>query len=393
MGEKRPDIIDNQEPPTEASSGAIRSVGDQFLASLNHDIRTPLSGILGMTDLMLETDLSQEQRDYVNTTKLCADSLLEMLNAALEFTALSTGELQLEKTEFHLPAAIRDTVAEYIPKAEGKGLQMLCEIGRDVPECVIGDAVRLGELLSPLLNNACKFTARGQIDVEASTIPDGDNCVKLRVRVRDTGIGIAPEELPYIFESFRQLESGLSRTYPGLGLGLAMARKLAAKMGGEVTVESEPGVGSVFCAEVPLHLPKPQLVRADDEQPGEEDNRRRILVVEDNEVARRIVTSMLQRANYTVDCATGGREGIEAAARLRYDLILMDIQMPDVNGLEAATAIRKLRRHADTPILALSANFSDEFRQHCRNNGFQAFISKPIQRDSLLGAIEQHLTK
>lgn len=384
---------EQQTADDEPENRAIRQVGDQFLASLNHDVRTPLSGILGMTDLLLETDLSQEQRDYVNTTRLCADNLLEMLNAALEFTALCTGELKLQESEFHLPAAVRDTVAEYVPKAESKGVEMSCEISDGVPECVIGDAVRLGELLSPLLNNACKFTPRGRIDVTASSISNGDHGVRLRVDIRDTGIGIASEKLPTIFESFRQLENGLSRTYPGLGLGLAMARKLAETMGGDISVESELEAGSTFRVEIPLCLPSSAGDGTAAGDAAREDAKPQVLLVEDNDVARRIVTHMLERAGYVVHCATGGREGIGAATEADYDLILMDIQMPDVNGLDAAAAIRKLPERDRTPIVALSANFSDEFRQHCRNAGFQAFIPKPIQRDELLRTIERHLPK
>jgi CheY-like chemotaxis protein len=270
---------------------------------------------------------------------------------------------------------------------------MTCEISPKVPECVIGDAVRLGELLSPLLNNACKFTPRGRVDVSASVVSGGDDDLRLRVEVRDTGIGIAPERIPAIFESFRQIENGLSRSYPGLGLGLAVARKLAAKMGGDVSVESEPEAGSTFRVEIPLRLPQPAADGGGGAGVAAEADRPRILLVEDNEVARRIVTHMLERADYDVQCATGGREGIHAASDDGCDLILMDIQMPDVNGLEAAAAIRKLPGHGSTPIIALSANFSDEFRHHCREAGFQGFIPKPIRREDLLRAIERHLNK
>lgn len=382
------------EDPERAEARENGTVGSQFLASLNHDIRTPLSGIMGMTDLLLETELNGEQQEYVRTTRFCADQLLEMLNAALEYAALSSGEFRLDATEFHLPEVIRELVREYLPKAESKGLTLACSLGESVPAYVIGDAIRLRQILWSLLHNALKFTPRGEVEVTASAESNsGDTCT-LVASVRDTGIGIPQDKLLLIFDSFRQLESGLSRTYPGLGLGLALSRKLALLMGGDITVESIPEMGSTFQLRVPLHLP-----RGREEEPsrdakgtGTDDGRHRILLVEDNEVARQVVTHILGRANYFVHCASGGREGIEAASRYRYDLILMDLQMPDVNGLDATAAIRQLPGYKTVPVLALSANYSDEFRNRCREAGMQHFLSKPIQSEDLLRALRRHLS-
>ncbi len=215
------------EPPRKEESTEISRIGGQFLASLNHDIRTPLSGIMGMTDLLFETDLNGEQKDYVQTTRLCADQLLEMLNSALEFSALSAGSLRTDEVEYHLPQSLRELVNEHLPKAEAKGLTLACHLADDLPEYVMVDPVRLRQVITPLVSNALKFTPRGEVEVIASAKQAFDSRITFVVSVRDTGVGIPADKLQDIFESFQQLESGLSRTYAGLGLGLAVARKLA----------------------------------------------------------------------------------------------------------------------------------------------------------------------
>ncbi len=374
--------------------GEIRRLGDQFLASLNHEIRTPLSGILGMVDLLMETELTEEQADYVSTTRLCADQLLEMLNSALEYTALSSGNITIEKAEFDLPKTLEAVVEEFRPKAEAKGLQMTCRLEQDVPAYATGDAIRLRQALSPLVANAVKFTPQGTVEVTASAFTGSNGRFLLALDVRDTGIGIPPERLKIIFDAFQQLESGLSRSYAGMGLGLAVTKKLVGIMGGDLAVESEPGAGSVFRLTVPLDVPR-RLV-GDGGSPAAESGESalpRILMVDDNDVARRIVTHILKRAGYDIQCAAGGREAIEAALEKQFDLILMDLQMPTMNGLEATEAIRALPGYGETPILALSANYSDEFIRTCHRAGFQDFLSKPVQQSKLLGAVKIYLKK
>ena len=251
MAEEHHEPTLTPDPPRKEGSSAISRIGDQFLASLNHDIRTPLSGIMGMTDLLFETELNGEQKDYVQTTRLCADQLLEMLNSALEYSALSAGSLRIEESEFHLPQSVQDAVNEHLPKAEAKGLTLACSLPDDLPEYVWGDPLRLRQLITPLVANALKFTPRGEVEVTASAKKSHNGSIGLVLSVRDTGVGIPADKMKLIFESFRQLESGLSRTYAGLGLGLAVARKLASIMGGDITVESTVGVGSTFSVRLP----------------------------------------------------------------------------------------------------------------------------------------------
>ena len=372
----------------------IRHLADEFLTSLNHDIRTPLSGIVGMVDLLLETPLTGEQQEYVETARLCADELLEMLNSALDYAALASGEVTLEKAEFHLAEALEALAAEYRAKAEAKGLTLICQLDECLPEHVVCDAHRLKQILAPLLSNALKFTHRGRIELLATAKESPFGGLRLVVRVKDTGIGIPKESLDAIFEAFRQLDRGLSRAHSGLGLGLTVAKKLTCAVGGEIRVESQPGAGSMFELTVPIELPEEGRSGGKGrhwESALPVAGAPRILLVEDNEVARKIITHMLRRAGHQVECAPGGLEGIEAAAERRFDLILMDIQMPEVNGLEATAAIRQLDGYAATPIIAVTANYSDEFRRLCQQAGFQEFLAKPVQAQQLLDAVHRFL--
>jgi CheY-like chemotaxis protein len=384
----------NRARPDTGTAGETVRIGDQFVASLNHDIRTPLSGIMGMTDLLLETELSEEQRDYVSTARLCADQLLEMLNSALEYAALTSGGVKLEKTEFHLPKALEELLRECRPKAEAKRLKLSLELSAGLPEYVVGDELRLRQALQPLLSNAVKFTPSGEVEVRARLNGSSEaNRISLVVAVRDTGIGIPAARLPEIFESFRQLEAGLSRPYAGMGLGLALARKLAGLLGGGIEVQSQLGQGSTFTLNVPLSLPHALAAGTSGAEATAEpdDGRPQVLFVDDNEVARRIVLHILKRSNYRAVCAEGGQQGIDAARRTRFDLILMDLQMPVVNGLEATSVIRTIPGYQGTPILALTANYSEEFLRRCREAGFQGFVSKPIQREDLLREMRRHI--
>jgi two-component system, sensor histidine kinase and response regulator len=244
-----PENITLATPPEEE----LATLKTQFLASLNHEVRTPLTGIVGMTDLLLETALSQEQKEYVDAARHCAGDLLALFNKTLDFSDLSSGRVILERHEFHLPEALRNAVSAHVPAAREKGLKLACRLAPDLPETAIGDAVRLGQLVFHMVENAVKFTERGKVEVLAvSQVKDAG--LQLNIKVRDTGIGIAPDQLEMVFESFRQLDGGLGRAYGGLGLGLPLVQKLTLLMGGQVLVESEPGIGSEFSVTIPLEL-------------------------------------------------------------------------------------------------------------------------------------------
>ncbi|MCC6292473.1 MAG: response regulator [Bryobacterales bacterium] len=366
----------------------------QFLASLNHEIRTPLSGLLGMTELLLETELTEEQMEYVRSTRECANSLLEVLNSVLAYSALQGGLYRFESTEFSPRELIESLGQEAAARAAAKGVEWQLLIDGSVPQTVSGSPRHLRECLWQIVQNALKFTNTGSVQVAVSCDPPEPARLErtMRIQVRDTGIGIHSEDLIQIFDSFTQLENGLARSYSGLGLGLAIADKLVRKMGGLIQAESQLGKGSVFTLVLPVQMPspemavRPQLVRRG---PGAA---RRVLLVDDNKIAQQIIRHVMRREQYELVTADGGEEAVALARDNEFDLILMDLQMPRQDGFATADEIRRIPHHARTPILAVSANQADEHRAQCALHGIQGFIAKPIDRQTLLSAVEQALT-
>jgi CheY-like chemotaxis protein len=365
----------------------LREVQGQFLASLNHEIRTPLSGILGMTDLLLETPLTEDQRDYVGATRICAENLLEILNVTLEYSALAANSVLLEETEFSLRDALEGVLGEFAAKAEAKGLRLVHALDASLPEMVVGDPLRLRQILWHLVANAVKFTREGQVEVEAAAVAGRSRQVSVSLRVHDTGIGIAPHRLAEIFESFRQLETGLSRNHGGLGLGLAVAQKLITLLAGSISVDSELGKGSVFSVTLPYKLPMDGTAKLLEVNKS----RGRVLVVDDNAIAQTIASHALRRQSFEVECAGDGRLALEAASRTRFDVILMDLQMPGWDGFETTEQIRELPGYRETPIIAVTANCSDDYRARTVRCGMQDFLAKPVRTRDLVQAVEKHL--
>jgi len=386
-------VAELDSPPQPAlPSPPFDKVKGAFLASLNHEFRTPLSGVMGMLDLLAETSLDNDQRDYLSAARLCAESLTEHLNASLEYAALEAGEFSLDESEFRLRETIDAAIAQQQAKAEAKGLRLSLQGYTNLPETMVGDAGRIRELIGRLISNAVKFTHAGSIQVSARLRGDQRSGEYLVVAVTDTGIGIPPEKIDRIFDTFHQVEEGLSRTYAGLGLGLALVRKLTDAMGGSIHVESQPEEGSTFTVEIPIGRP-PEItpLEASMDAGEEEISAPLILAVEDNPVGMRVLRSVLQRHHVRVVSATNGQAAIEAAQNNQIDLILMDLQMPDIDGLEASIAIRKLPGYQSVPILALTANCSDQVRQQCLQHGMQAYLSKPINAQELWSAISRYL--
>jgi CheY-like chemotaxis protein len=387
----RDDFSDAQQaPPLDDGLAELKSL---FLASLNHEIRTPLSGIVGLMSLLAETELDQEQSEYVAAAQKCAAQLMETLNLVLDYSALASGHRPLTKSEFSPERILETVAADALIRSREKGLQFLYHIEDELPETAVGDPLALREILTQLLRNAVKFTSSGQVQLRAKSLRADPLSIRLVVEVSDTGQGIPPAKLESIFQAFQQGSSGLGRSHTGLGLGLALSHLLCAKMHGEITVSSELGKGSRFTVSLPFWLP---VVHREESAVKTANldysaGKPRILFVDDNSVARQVVAHSLTRAGYAVECAASAEEGLAVAAATRFDLILMDLQMPGTDGLTAARMIRELQGYDEIPILALSANYSEEAKVESLRAGMQGFLAKPIERAELVAAIREFL--
>ena len=374
----------------------------RFLSSLNHEMRTPLTGIMGMADLLRETSLSAEQSEYVSIIRSCADGLSDILNATLEFASLRSGQTRREEAPFELLPCLEAVAAEFSAKARNKGLDFRFQAEGFLPDVVLGDEIRLRALLSQLLSNAIKFTEAGRIEIKA--IGSGGNGASeqggpawLDIEILDTGIGISADKIGSIFESFQQADSspqvGIVQQHAGLGLGLALARELAQLLEGEITAASTVDQGSVFRLRLPMQpasepAPRKPVAAVPLTVPAQ---RVRILLVEDNRVSQRIVSHMLERADFSPVAAGNGMDAVRLAREEEFALVLMDLHLPGIDGIETTYRLRGLAGYANVPVVALTANAGAEFRELCRQHGFQGFLSKPVQADQLVRAIEECL--
>jgi signal transduction histidine kinase/CheY-like chemotaxis protein/streptogramin lyase len=365
----------------------------QFLANMSHEIRTPMNGILGMTQLALMTTDSEEQREYLETSRNSAQALLTILNDILDFSKVEAGRLDLSLEPFSIQDCISQVVRTLHFGAVEKGLELTWEIAPDVPDKLIGDPGRLRQILVNLLGNAIKFTHRGTVGVEVKAVSRGEGKCMCQFSVRDTGIGIPPEQIDSIFEPFKQLHS--TPAMGGTGLGLTICARLINLMNGRIWVESEPGDGSTFhftaeFQEVSQELP-PASGGGRKETPAPQ-RPLRVLVADDNPVNRRVVQRILEKQGIEVLAAADGKEAADLFQRENVDLVLLDVQMPVMDGLAAARRIRALEDGGSkrTPILALTAHAMNEDRKRCLEAGMDGYLAKPVEMKELLAAIEQH---
>ena len=370
---------------------AAAEMKSQFVANVSHEIRTPMNGIMGMTQLLLSSPLTARQKEYAQTIAQSAEALLGVINDLLDFSKIEAGKLTLENIDFDLPGLLRDVIELHRPRADAKGLALVLETDTGLPGWVKGDPLRVRQILLNLTDNAIKFTQRGEVRVRAEAQADG----RVRISVKDTGIGMSETARGRIFKAFAQADGTVSRKYGGTGLGLSICRQLAELMGGELGVDSAPGQGSTFHLTLPLPaIPAPPAGAVEDAPlvtrfPGVT-----VLVAEDNPVNQKLIRFMLDNLGVTVKTAEDGRIAYDKLAHESVDLVLMDCQMPEWDGLTATRAIRE--REARTggrrlPVVALTANAMMGYAEICRAAGMDDYLTKPIREEELVAALNRQL--
>ncbi|MEO1382798.1 MAG: ATP-binding protein, partial [Bacteroidota bacterium] len=381
-----------------AESGAKAKAN--FLATMSHEIRTPLNGVIGMAELIMNTNLDEEQQDQLQIIRNSSENLLTIINDILDFSKVESGKLTLEAQDIDLYGCIQQVIDLFTPQAKVKNLQLFADIAETVPQMVRGDRVRLSQILTNLVSNAVKFTEKGRVKVSVEQIPHlQDGKIQLKIGVHDTGIGIPEDKIDQLFKAFEQVDASTTRRFGGTGLGLAICKQLVALMEGEIWIESQLNVGTTFF--FTLQLAHAAQSVAPDRVPALDKGHKslggsntlntslstlypmQILIAEDNRINQRIAQKIFGSLGYEIHLVPDGQKAWEAVTHRKYDVIMMDVQMPILDGLAATQKIRQSPLFPQPIIIAMTANAMQEDRQRCLDAGMDDYITKPIKPSSI----------